>query len=234
MSRSRKQRRLEKGLKKNLILSILGMLLVLFVLIKFGIPLLVNFSLLFSKQTDSVSTQKDKNLFLNTPILDTLPIATNSAKIIVTGVSSADVSVILYVNDKRIEETDVNKKGEFSFEYLLSKGNNKIYVRSQKENEKSDISEIANVVFDDTPPPLSINSPSDGQSFSKDQNSANVTGTTEEEARVTINGFWAIVNEDNSFSYSLPLQNGENTIKVVSTDLAGNKSEKEIKVNYSP
>ena len=48
-----------------------------------------------------------------------------------------------------------------------------------------------------------------------------------------MNEFWAIVDAGGNFSYTLPLQNGENTIKVVATDEAGNKTEYEVKVTYS-
>ena len=59
-------------------------------------------------------------------------------------------------------------------------------------------------------------------------------GKTDSGVRITVNGFWAVIDENNNFSYSLPLQDGDNAIKVVAQDQAGNKAEKEIKVTYSP
>ena len=70
--------------------------------------------------------------------------------------------------------------------------------------------------------------------FEKDQSTVKVLGKTDPGVRVTVNGFWAVIDENNNFSYNLPLQNGENMIKIEAIDQAGNKTEKEIKVTYSP
>jgi outer membrane lipopolysaccharide assembly protein LptE/RlpB len=48
-----------------------------------------------------------------------------------------------------------------------------------------------------------------------------------------VNGFWAVVDDNNNFSYTLPLQSGDNQIKIVAIDQAGNKAEKDLKVNFS-
>ena len=102
-------------------------------------------------------------------------------------------------------------------------------------NEKeSDFSNTIITAFKNAPPSLSLNSPTDGQSFSKDQNIASIKGATDTDAKVTINGFWAITDSNGNFSYSLPLQNGENKIRVEAIDIAGNKAIKEIKIIYSP
>lgn len=230
----RRQRSHERDSKKNLFLSIFGIIFVLFLVFKFGIPLLVNFTLLISGQSSATETNEENKIsFVNSPVLDTLPVATNSAEIVISGKSLEEAEIELYINDELVDKTSANDKGEFEFEQRLLEGSNKIYVRAGLDEEKSDFSQSFDVVFDDKAPELSINSPSEGQSFSKDQNRVSVTGTTEENVRVTINGFWAIVAGKN-FSYSLPLQNGENTIRVYAVDIAGNKTEKEIKVTYSP
>lgn len=228
----RRQRLYERDSKKNLYLSIFGIIFVLFLVFKFGIPLLVNFSLLVSGDS-STETEMKTISFVSSPILDPLPEATNSAEIIVSGKSVEKAEIELFINDELADKTSASKDGRFEFEQILLEGSNKIYVRAEHDEKKSDFSQSFDVIFDGKAPELSISSPSDGQSFGGDQNRVNVSGTTEENARVTVNGFWAIVN-NNSFSYNLPLQNGENTIKVSVSDLAGNKTEKEIKVTYSP
>jgi bacillopeptidase F len=96
------------------------------------------------------------------------------------------------------------------------------------------LSESLIITFKSKPPTLQIKSPTDGQSFSKDQNIAEILGTTDPHVRITINNFWAIIDEKNNFSYSLSLKDGENEIKIVALDQAGNKTEKNIKVTYSP
>lgn len=228
----RRQRLYEKDSKKNLYLSIFGIIFVLFLVFKFGIPLLVNFSLLVSGDS-STEAEVKKISFISSPILDSLPEATNSAEIVVSGKSIGEAEIELFINDELVDKTSASKNGRFEFEQRLLDGSNKIYVRAGVDDEKSDFSQSFDVVFDGKTPELSITSPQDGQSFNKEQNRANVTGETEENVRITVNGFWAIVS-GKSFSYSLPLQNGENIIRVEALDIAGNKTQKEIKVTYSP
>lgn len=193
---------------------------------------MVNFSLLVSGDSPTEAEVK-KISFVSSPILDPLPEATNSAEIIVSGKSVENAEIELYINDELVDKTSASKNGRFEFEQRLLDATNKIYARAEIDDEKSDFSQSFDVVLDGTAPELSITSPQDGQSFNKEQNRANVAGETEENVRVTVNGFWAIVSGKN-FSYNLSLQNGENIIRVEALDTAGNKTQKEIKVTYSP
>ena len=83
-------------------------------------------------------------------------------------------------------------------------------------------------------PKLTLTSPSDGQTFSKDSNKATIAGQTDPTDRVTVNGYWAIVDSKGNFTYALPLQNGDNQLKIIATDDAGNTTEVDKKVIYSP
>ncbi|MBI2443500.1 MAG: hypothetical protein HYV40_06395, partial [Candidatus Levybacteria bacterium] len=77
--------------------------------------------------------------------------------------------------------------------------------------------------------------PADGQSFNGgDNRTITVSGKTTDDAKVTVNGFWAVMQPDGMFRYRLTLQDGENQIKIVSTDEANNKTEKSLKVTYAP
>ena len=106
--------------------------------------------------------------------------------------------------------------------------------KAAKGDKESDFSNELVVTYRNIPPSLSVDSPTDGQKFEKDQSTARVSGKTDSGVKITVNGFWAVIDENNSFSYNLPLQNGDNTIKIEAVDQAGNKAEKEIKVTYSP
>lgn len=235
MSRSRLSRRIENQSKKNLFLSILGIIIVLILLIKFGIPLLVNFSLLISGSNNpKEQAVRTKAIFTNPPLLNPISTATNSAKVTVSGMAVSSQTIDLYVNDNLIDKTEADKNGNFSFDVTLNLGENKIKTKASKDNKESDSSNTLNIVYKSTPPSLEVNSPTDGQSFSKDQNTAQVAGKTDAGVKVTVNGFWAIIDENNNFSYNLSLSSGDNQIKIVVTDGAGNKTEKEIKVTYSP
>lgn len=233
-NRSRLNRRLEKQTQKNLALTLLGIFLILFLLLKFGIPFLANFALFISGSKDDVTESIQGPNFISSPQLNPLPDATSSAKLTVSGKSQSSSTVDLYINGDITDKTQADKKGDFSFDITLNKGKNNIYAKARIDKKISDPSDTFSVLFKNTPPTLNINSPSDGQQFSGDQNRTSVTGTTEADTKVTVNGFWAIADQDNNFSYQLPLQNGDNEIKVIAIDPAGNKTEKIIKVKYSP
>lgn len=235
MTRSRLTRRVEQKTKRNLFLSVLGIILVIFLVFKFGIPLLVNVSLFLSGAKNNQEQVQNQNpAFIAPPILNPLPQATSSANIIISGIGAEDQEIHLYINDELIDKTETENDGRFSFEEKITPGEKTIKAKSVVDDKESEFSQPITTALKSAPPSLTITSPSDGQSFSKDQNSANVEGTTDPDVRVTVNGFWAITDSIGNFTYRLLLQSGENKIKIVATDIAGNKSEKEIRVNYSP
>jgi bacillopeptidase F len=132
-----------------------------------------------------------------------------------------------------IDKKSVDNNGNFVFDYQLTPGDSLIKVRNDNDNKKSDFSPIVTVSYKNAAPNLTIDSPSDGQKFSNDQRDITVSGKTDPGVTVTVNGFWAIIDQNNNYSYNLTLINGDNSIKVDATDQAGNKAEKTIKVNYS-
>lgn len=203
-------------------------------LFKFGIPLLVNVSLFISGIGKNNETVKnEQKTYIAPPTLDPLVSATNSAQIKITGKAFKDQKISLYVNDRFIESISTNKKGEFNFEYTLESGTNEIKARVKQGENQSDFSPIQTITYGNKQPLLEINSPTDGQSYSKDSKIIDVTGKTDSNVTVTINDFIAILDENNNFRYALTLHDGDNEILVSATDTAGNKTQKSIKVKYS-
>jgi len=233
MRRSRLSKTLEKKTRKTLVLSIIGIVIVLFLLFRYGLDILVNFSLFISGQKSSSSIIPNKIDFIAPPILNPLSPATNSANIVISGKALKDQTIYLYINNRGVDQTEVDKNGDFVFEETLKEEDNLIRVKAEYNGKKSEYSDEFNVVFKNSPPSLEISSPKDGDSFKKDQNTIVVSGKTDQGVSVTVNGFWAVIDDNNNFSYKLSLQGGDNQIKIVATDLAGNKTEKELKVNYS-
>lgn len=235
--RSRLLRHTERTTKKNFILSLLGIAIVIFVAIKFGIPLLINFSLFIADRGSGsdvqVTNSKDPS-FISPPVLDPLPIATNSAKVFLSGVGSPNQTVKIYINNSLSSQLPTKDDGSFLLVADIRKGLNTIRAKMVVKGKESGFSESITITYIDSKPTLELSSPLDGQAFSKDQNTALVSGNTSTGARITVNGFWAIVDDQGNFSYSLPLNSGENQIKVVATDEAGNTTEKEVKVTYNP
>ncbi len=235
MANSRLSRREVRQSKKKLIYSLGGIIIVLFLLVKFGIPLLTQFSLLVAgrNQTNDGTQNTDKPRFIAPPVLNQPFTATNSAQIKVSGTAQNKQQVKLYVNDNVVDTQDVQSDGTFSFENVtLKNGDNTIQAKAKMNDKESDFSNTLTITFQNKAPSLDVSSPSDGQSFSKDP-SLVVKGKTDPDAKVTVNDFQAIVNDDGSFSYNMQLQNGDNQLKVIAMDAAGNKTEKDLKVTYT-
>ncbi len=231
---SRLSRRLETQGKRNLVLSIIGIAVIMFLMVRFGIPLLANFAGFISGFNKTNTTQeKNETDFVSPPILDPLPSATNKPELEVKGQASQGEKVSVYLNGVLADTKNVDDDGSFKFKIFLKEGENKIKAKASMNNVESDYSDEEIITYKEKEPTLEIKSPSDGQKFEKDQSPIQVTGTTDEGVRVTVNDFWAIMNGVD-FSYTLTLQNGENIIKVVATDEAGNKTEKTMKVTFSP
>lgn len=235
MRRSRLSKKTEKNTKKTIILSVLGIIIILFLLFKFGIAFLINFSLFItgSNRNQQSNTNKNEISFIAAPVLNPVSQATNSAQIIITGTTEKNQDVYLYINNSQVDQVVSSDKGIFKFIENLEKGSNQINAKVKRNDKESDFSNTLSISYQTSQPKLEVTSPSDGQQFKKDQNTAKVTGKTDFGVSVTVNGFWAQIDDANDFSYNLALQNGDNQIKIVATDQAGNKSEKELRVNYS-
>ena len=96
--------------------------------------------------------------------------------------------------------------------------------------------EVSAEIKDDTPPELSISEPQNGAVVH--DSLVTVKGKASDEGAgldsVFVKGNIVVLHKDGSFSTSVALQKGENTITIVATDKAGNKTTKTITVIYKP
>lgn len=233
--RSRLVRTIDRRSRRTLLFSLLGIIAVLATLFKVGIPLLVNFSLFIGKFSKPYEEKANNQTFIAPPVLSPLPSATNSAILAVSGKVILAESVKLYLNGELVDKIQV-EKDRFSFPGLsLKAGENLIQARAvTKEEKESELSNQHIVVLKIDPPSLTLESPKDQQVFGKDESTILLLGKTDPGTKVTVNDFWAIVDEQGNFSYSLALASGENKIKVIATDEAGNKAEVQRSVTYAP
>ncbi len=234
---SRLSRRTVKQSKKQLYIYIGAIVAILFIAINFG-PMLIGVSgnLLDaisgkSGQADSIKSNAD----LQPPSIDSFYTATPSASIDITGKTDYQTGdVEIYVNGFRVGTTEVDNDQTFSMEKVkLSEGDNFIKARVIINNKKSDFSDETKISYIKSAPKLEISNPSDKQSFKKADKTISVTGTTDSDSNITVNGFVAIVDSEGKFSYDLGLNNGDNKITVVATGPSGQTSTKELTVSYS-
>lgn len=238
MARSRLARRLEKESKRTLFLTSIGIIGIIILVVVYGVPLLVNMTVFIDnfRTNQEVSSTNGSPSFVDVPTIDTEYSATFSAQITVKGTSLPKYSVKLFVNNKLTDIIQTKDDGTFVFDGVaLSEGKNVITAKAVNEKDKeSNFSEEIVVIQRAKPPSLEVYAPKAGESYHGGEKNVRVTGKTDAYAKITVNEFWAIVDAGGNFNYTLPLHDGENTIKVAASDEAGNKTENEVKVTYSP
>lgn len=235
--RSRIRQTKEQEAKRNLFLSIAGLAVLLVVIVVFGIPFLINLSLFVEKKIDPNGTnQSTTDAFVPPPILDISYTATNSGVIIVGGSGQKGQTIYLYVNNDRVADQEVSDDSTFAFDNIrLKEGENELFAKAKEGKNTSETSNTAHINYIKDAPDLGVDSPADGQVFhGGDEKMITVAGKTRDGAKVTVNGFWAVMQPNGTYTYRLTLQDGDNQIKIVSEDEAGNKTEKSIKVNFAP
>ena len=240
-NKTRLGKRFEKQAKRQIFIFVFGIFLLLFFIYRYGLVVAGSIIKIFTNINENSYSQQIKQnnstQIIIAPSLDPLNYATNSATIKISGKSvNSDGRIELFLNNSFKAKTKIGRNGDFLFENIeLNEGINTIKARVvTSENEAGEFSKEFNTVYIKKSPDLTINSPVDNAVFSKGDQNINISGKTNADNRVTINGYWATMHQDGNFNYTLRLNDGDNIIKVEAQDIAGNKTSKEIKVKYQP
>jgi len=234
---SRLNRNAEKQSKKQFLLFGIGTIIIIFLLVQFSGSILGLFgNIVFGIRGDEKLASDNKQIdeILIAPTLDNIPNATSSAQIDISGTSShEDGRIFLYVNGKETDSSSMGSNQKFTFRNVsLRNGENIIKAYYSIDDKKSEFSQEYAVIRSSEKPELELSSPSDGSTFKKADKKINVSGKTDPNSAVTVNGFRAVVNSEGEFSYFLELNVGDNKIIIESTNEAGIKESKEITVKY--
>lgn len=234
---SRLYRSSQKNVKRQIIFFTVSIIILLFVLFEFGPFVLNSLSGILSglSKPSEVLNIKETNT-LETPFINFIPEATDSAVIKISGSSTySDAVVQLHVNGELYDTTPLSKDQRFVFDTVeLTEGNNTINARVKKGNSYSDETRNYTVIYSKGEPKLEVSSPTDGQEFKIGDQTISVQGKTDPENTVTVNGFRAILDTEGNFTYNLSLKDGDNEIKIESLSPGGNRIEKTLKVKYTP
>lgn len=170
------------------------------------------------------------------PILTPLPEATNEAAIIVEGYTEAGAKIELNINDVLSKTDNAKEDGSFRVEASIQNGQNRVQVRAVDGANNASMSEVKLVTLDKEPVAITVTTPKDGTEFiGKNSQMVDITGKTNKQGtQVLANNSFVDVSRDGSFTYKYLLNPGENEIKLVASDKAGNRDEKTIKLIYSP
>jgi len=203
------------------------------VMFKWGLPLFMN--LIAGNGVQRVETGKDI-IPPQSPIISALPDATNSAKITIEGFTEAGANVELLLNDKTDKIIKADEKGSFTFDALLISGQNRIQLRAKDDAGNESMSEVTLINLDSKPLVLNIFSPKDGSEyFGKTNQVVDIKGEVNKSgSQVLINNSFVQLDKAGTFVHRFMLSGGENIIKIVASDNAGNSSENTLKIIYTP
>lgn len=183
-------------------------------------------------KNETTLNQEDTEILIE-PFLDPLPEAVNHSQITISGSGISGNTVILYLNEKKVDEQIVGNDGQFAFRSVtLNKGNNSVYAISTLKENESPQSKTITVIYKDQPPKLEIETPSNGASFKREEKEIEIKGQTDEGVTVTVNERFVYVSPSGSFSLDYRLSEGENKLKIEAIDNADNKKTVEMTVTY--
>lgn len=237
MAYSRISRREEKRTKKILVLTFIGITILLALTVTLGVPLIIGVSVFISNLANraSVVENSDKTAPFP-PVLSSLPSATNSATLKLSGYGEPGANVYIYLNGTQVKKILLASDGTFSYnEKILKDGINTLYAKAQDAvGNISEPSEKQVILFTNKPPKLEISNPQENQNFTKSQQETTIKGITDPGVDLRINDRFVSVNDDGTFAFTLRLHDGENTLSLVARDQASNETKLERKVTYSP
>ena len=225
------QRKNVKNAYFYITLSILAIIFLIFL----GIPTLVKFAGFVGEVAKS-----DKPIEINDttppapPQFDQLVEYTNNEKLELTGKSESGAVVTIRANNES-SEVVANSDGVFSFIFNLKKGENTIDAKAKDTSgNESTQTETYKIVYDNDEPVVEITSPKDSQSFfGSGQRQLSIKGSVDEVVDLTINGRVVALKDDNTFSFTSTLSEGENKFEIKAIDLSGNESLSNLSVNFS-
>jgi bacillopeptidase F len=155
---------------------------------------------------------------------------TNEENVTVSGTAAPTTTVEIYNDGEEVASVATTDEGTFSVDITLANGANTLTAKAVTEQGSTDESAPVMITLDQTKPRLSITSPENNMKTNRE--SVTVTGTIDETNLdwVKVNGQRASVDEEGNYSHRMLLNEGENVIKVVALDKAGNRHAKTVKV----
>lgn len=232
--RSRFEKKVEDEITKKTVLLGLMTVVVFTLIVVFGLPFLIKFSILLGDVKNRRNVDViEKALPPLAPRL-ILPFeATNSGRIEVKGLAEKNVLVELLKNDVSVGKVEANDVGEFAFgDILLDQGESVFSaVAISDKGDSSEPSKELRIVFDDQPPSLTMVNPSEAE-LKVDSADFDIVGISDEGVSVTINGRLAMVDDTGKFKLKYQLSSGKNDMEIIIKDQAGNETRKNITITY--
>lgn len=223
----------EKKVHNTIIFYVVLLILIIYFIFTYGFKLLLNSSSYVANLFPQPTTQPLANSGNSFSSIDisTIPQATNSASIFVSGTILNFDTLDFFINGQKVKEIKTTSDSfNEQIDGLIS-GNNTVYVQGKSTDNKTSKSTINySVLYKNSPPKLDISSPSD--SSTTDKQEIQINGDTDSEVYIHINDLPVVVDANGSFQSSVRLKDGDNQIVITAEDVAGNVTTKSIKVTY--
>lgn len=230
-------RRSESKATRKLIFNLVLVVVLVFVFFTWGLPFIVG-SLSFlnkskPKSKESVTTIDEA---IAPPVLFIPFESTNSATLPLSGYSTPLSKVELYVDDELKNLVQTDSEGKFNADsIILSLGTNNIYAVTVNEAGKKSLpSKTIKLYYSNEKPALEITQPVDGIEIKGGDKKVVVTGKTDPDNSVTVNGSTIIVNPEGNFQTQVAVNDGDNTITIISSNSFGTTNQLQRTVKYSP
>lgn len=230
--------RLQRHKNKQLVFNIVFILAVLALLMYFifteGIKLLLNTSIFVAKMTrpkkEAVKNTNDS--FIPDVNIDTLPIATSSSRVVISGTAPSYKKLIFYINNINIKEVNLDRD-DFSEEIGdLQTGKNEIYITAQQDDSnKEKQTPKYTLIYKKEKPTLEIKEPQDKTTVNREE--IKIVGKTDKETMIKVNQLPVVVDAQGNFQTSIKLKEGENILTFEAQDIAGNIEKKELTVTFT-
>lgn len=149
---------------------------------------------------------------------------------------SEDGAIVTLTFNNKDSEAVANSEGKFSFDVDLNKGENSFYAKATDQaGNEGQVTDTFKIYFDNEKPELSLESPSDGETFyGSGQRQVNIKGSTDPDAEVFINDRFVTVSDDGTFSFATTLSEGINDFNIRAVDKASNETSVSISLNFNP
>lgn len=189
---------------------------------------------LLNTDTDTI-TATDQREVIQPPLLSAPAVATNSAQLRIEGNTLPDTEVTILFNGEQLGSVSPTAEGTFSYLLTLEDGDNTIAAFSTtKAGVESKVSKEYTVFYDREKPLLEIAGPVDKTTFSAKEKTISITGKTDTDAKLRINGRFVYPRADGTFTAPYTLAEGENTIDIAALDEAGNETTQALTFTYRP
>ena len=171
--------------------------------------------------------------YLPAPKLIDPPTSTKEATITLRGTAAPKVGIIAFdKSGNAIIVVNSDEKGEFTLASLpVGEGETTFRLRAAVSGWRFSLPRTVVIKKDSSAPALEVQSL---QGAVVTGSSTVVTGKAEPGSTVTVNGVNTTVSADGTWSATVALQSGKNTVTVTATDSAGNATTQTQTITYTP